>query len=42
MVTENLTDSFIVLGGVLKGGKLSKRFPKAFARNIAFKSNKSN
>ena len=27
---------------ILKGGKLSKRFPKAFARNIAFKSTKSN
>ena len=27
---------------ILKGGKLSKRFPKAFARNIAFKSSKSN
>ena len=27
---------------ILKGGRLSKRFPKAFARNIAFKSSKSN
>ena len=27
---------------ILKGGKLSKRFPKAFARNIAFKTTKSN
>ena len=27
---------------ILKGGKLSKRFPKAFARNIAFRSSKSN
>ena len=26
---------------ILKGGRLSKRFPKAFARNIAFKSSKS-
>ena len=26
---------------ILKGGKLSNKFPKAFARNIAFKSTKT-
>tara|TARA_B110000008_G_scaffold258694_1_gene277880 strand:- start:47 stop:691 length:645 start_codon:yes stop_codon:yes gene_type:complete len=26
---------------ILKGGKISKKFPKAFARNIAFRSSKS-
>ena len=26
---------------ILKGGKLSNKFPKSFARNIAFKSTKT-
>ena len=41
---QKLISNFFIIEeiAILKGGKLSKKFPKAFARNIAFRCIKKN